>query len=297
LFHVLRVAKRESIFASFNRALALVETPYVAWLAADDMRPPDSLAREVATLEQNKDVDITYGDYLEVQAQGASSGTLMVRPEMERQDFLTRNRIAPSVLCRMSLIRRIGGFDEQYLYRSDGEFQMRAVFAGARFKKTEGILYYHTSHAARGPHPTRRGDVGIRRRHDIEGVVTRLRYGQYHLPGLGPRAYRYVNAARRYRLDQLLIRGEWRAIDDFVPNYRDEMSRLASRRVSFERTLPLRVLWERVKDVPRPAVSAARQVARSSLGAIGLLPAAKRVSMRVRKVRDKLPRGADAEAR
>lgn len=105
--------------ATFNEALELVETPYVAFLSGDDWMSANRLARQVAELERNSDAAACYSDMTMMAEDGTTHlGSYSTetwpddRPERPFASLLEWNWIpAPSVLLRTEVVRQIGGYD------------------------------------------------------------------------------------------------------------------------------------------------------------------------------------------
>jgi len=210
VFQVWEVA-RESIGASVNRGLLEARTPYVAFLDVDDVRVPDSLARQIAVLDSNPDVDFTYGDLAIVPAQGITEGRRVTTPEFDRDEF-TRSCVAsPTQMIRRSLLERVGGIDEQLRCGGDYEFQIRAAL-GCRFAKTPGLMVYYTK--------DREGrSASSSYLQPLERTVVELRYGLYDKT-MSLHGFPFIAEARSsYRLNEILLRGEWHSIEEFVPGH------------------------------------------------------------------------------
>lgn len=226
LFHIIEVDRRETIGASLNGGIALAGTPFVSFLDVDDVRINDSFDRQIATLENNPDVDYTYGDFVVVEAQGQRDGHYVSTREFDKVEFIRGCHASPTHLFRTDLLRRVGGFDEQLKSGSDFDFQVRAAL-NCTFKKTPGSLYYYTKSASSG-------GASSSILQPIERTLIELRYGQYDKTRL-LNGYPYVRRARKYRLDQLLINGEWRPIERYVPDYQSMLTEREPARLAFER--------------------------------------------------------------
>jgi hypothetical protein len=216
LIRIVEVPHRETIGASLNRGFALVNTPYCSYLDADDVRVSDSYLKQIDTLEKNRNIDYTYGDYIIVDEYGSTSGEYVQKPDFHRADFIRESRVSPTHLFRSSLINKIGGFDEQFKVCTDFEFQVRAVF-NCLFKKTPGLLLYYTKY------PNSDSASSNSSRLMVEHVMILLRYGVYDKI-MDRNYYNYIRMAQKYRLDHVLLNNQWIPLERHVPGYPNILS-------------------------------------------------------------------------
>ncbi|MGH9840086.1 MAG: glycosyltransferase [Blastocatellia bacterium] len=106
---------------------------------SDDWLYPDSFARLIAAGE---DAEVVYGDCDYTDGVGrfiysfaaAEPGALLPLFRLGRMGLAQ-----PAAIFRKSLYRRLGGFDEQYRFKADADFYIRALRAGVRFAHCEGL--------------------------------------------------------------------------------------------------------------------------------------------------------------
>lgn len=120
-------ARNRGICATFNFALAAVETPYVAFLAADDLMDPSRITHQLRALKDEPAAALVYGDMW------ISRPTPGPQPERYSSwwegawpggdharlfhDLVMGNWIpAPAVLSRTAALRTVGGYDESLPY-------------------------------------------------------------------------------------------------------------------------------------------------------------------------------------
>lgn len=134
---------------------------YVALCDSDDVWLPGKLTYQVHVMESNMDVDITFGDFWNVNdVTGAadlgfrqtSAGLAMLTTEQRGDDFfavlsgmpeamLRANFIAlPTTVFRREMAVNTGGFDTSLRGAEDMEFWWRASLVGARFGYTTRTL-------------------------------------------------------------------------------------------------------------------------------------------------------------
>ena len=221
---IVALDKRESIGASTNRGYRMAKTEYVTYADVDDYRPPDCYERLLKTLEDDSDADFTYGDFVTVRAQGETNGKLTETPEFDPKKFVRGSFVGPNHFFRRRLLDKCGYWDEQLRSGGDFDFQVRCAF-NCKFKKTPGVICYYTKEE-------NSGSASSNILQPIERTVVLLRYGMYDkIESL--EGYQYVAPAKRYRLDQLLIGGEWQPIQQYVRGYRHMIVKQEPTRLAF----------------------------------------------------------------
>jgi len=198
---------RETIGASTNRGYTMADSPYVVYADVDDLRSRDAYIRQIKTLDNNPDVDFTYGDFLDVKKIGDTTGKRVVTADFDRLSFTRGSMVGPNHFFRRQLLEKVGFWDEQLRSGGDFEFQVRAAF-NCQFKKTEGILVYKLN-------ATQSASQGILQ--PLERTVIELRYGIYDKID-----YNYLPDAVRYNITYIGHNGTWQTIRSFVPGY-DEL--------------------------------------------------------------------------
>jgi glycosyltransferase involved in cell wall biosynthesis len=140
----------ESIGASTNRGFLLADTEYVTCADVDDIKINDCFSRQLTTLANNLDSDVTYGDFLIVTRQGQTKGLKIRTKDFNKQTAIRNSIVGPNHFFRRKLLEKCGLWDEQFKSGSDFDFQIREAF-NASFKKTSGgILLYYTRYDSSG---------------------------------------------------------------------------------------------------------------------------------------------------
>jgi len=198
----------EPLSVSWNRGWKCASAEYVSFWNLDDRRPQDSLQRQVETLERNLDCVMTYGDYLEVQQYGSSSGVWKKTPPAYT---ILLQRVFPGgafMVWRKNAAERLGYFDEQLNIACDYDLVTRAAVSGMKICKTNGLVGYFTNEG-----------VGLStikgtNKETIERTVVQLRYALFDkvIP-------ENTLDAKNYRISEILIEGHWVSLALFVRNY------------------------------------------------------------------------------
>ena len=241
---------RETIGASTNRGYTMADSVYVVYADVDDLRPPDAYVRQIQTLDNNPDVDFTYGDFLDVKKIGDTTGRRAVTAAFDRLSFTRGCLVGPNHFFRKRLLEKVGFWDEQLRSGGDFEFQVRAAF-NCKFKKTEGVLVYKLDAA-------QSASQGILQ--PLERTVIELRYGIYDKID-----YNYLPDAVRYNIAYLWHNGTWQPIRSFIPGY-DEL--LERRRKEWFSKGVSRYYWqlEKEKSVLRRLARSAKKIGKKILG-------------------------------
>jgi glycosyltransferase involved in cell wall biosynthesis len=225
------------IGASMNNCIRAASGKYMCIWNIDDHRTPDSLERMCQTLEANPDIGFTYGDYVEVNRAGKDNGRPKRFPEFARSEFTRRMLLGPFFMWRAELVPRIGFFDEQLRSAADFDLAVRLAFSNMG-KKTPGNLgfyLYAGQGASQGAKHLVR-DIAL-----IERTAVELRYGAYDMIARH-NEYRFIEQAKRYRIRELLINGEWQPVERYVPNYQQMMLEREPARQAFEAGLQMKII-------------------------------------------------------
>lgn len=129
-----------NMYRAINAGLSQSRSEWLAYLNSDDWLYPDSFARLIE-LGDSSGADVVYGncDYADGSSRFVYSFAA-ARPEQLAPLFrLGRMGFAqPAAIFRRSLYQRLGGFDEQYCFKADADFYIRAINAEARFALLDG---------------------------------------------------------------------------------------------------------------------------------------------------------------
>ena len=197
---------RESLYASWNRAIAQSHGEYLACWNADDLRSPDSLERMARTLNDQPQAGWTYGDFVLSRSFGTLAGRLVATPEWT-SDLATRGAIGgPFFMWRRSLLQSVGWFDEQFRSGGDFDYTVRLTL-GSIGQRTPGTIgYFLDEHSGLSTS----GNL-----QPIERTVVQLRYGIYETLD-----WLYVHSALQYRVRHLLQPGgHWVPVNELAADY------------------------------------------------------------------------------
>lgn len=124
---------------------------YLAFLDADDLYHSDKLAVQVAHLNQNTDVGMSYTSRIAIEQSGAPL-KLSRAPETVSLATLVLGFpfVINDILIRRNWVEQVSGFDESFLLNSeDRDFYLRLALSGCSFAGVTRALSYRRLHAGR----------------------------------------------------------------------------------------------------------------------------------------------------
>lgn len=125
---------RQGQAAARNHGLRLGQSPYVAFMDADDYYLPGSLTALQATLADRPDLGALQGGVMEVDASGTRLRDLEPwrdTPTFDLETCVRRKPVAlKAMLVRREWAERVGGFDPELRWAEDVDFLIRLVAAG-----------------------------------------------------------------------------------------------------------------------------------------------------------------------
>ncbi|HVR62165.1 MAG TPA: glycosyltransferase [Polyangia bacterium] len=140
--------ERETLYAAWNRAVALARGTYLTNANADDRHRPDALEVLAAALDRHADVAVVYADQLVTQQPNEtfarhSATARFGWPDFSYPALQQRCIVGPQPMWRRSLHDRWGMFDPQFTVAGDYEFWMR-IGRDEKFLRVPEVLglYY-----------------------------------------------------------------------------------------------------------------------------------------------------------
>ncbi len=125
-----RTPHRESLYASWNRAIGLARGAYLTNANTDDRHHPDMLARLAATLDASPDAVLAYcNSHITHDANASWQDARRIRtpalPGFSREQLFTDSFIGPHPMWRKSVHHEAGYFDPAFISAGDYEFWLR----------------------------------------------------------------------------------------------------------------------------------------------------------------------------
>jgi glycosyltransferase involved in cell wall biosynthesis len=129
--------ERETLYAAWNRAIALARGKYIANANCDDAHRPDALEKLAAALEAHPEADLVYGDYYTSTVPNDSFAhpnilRHVVHPPYHPATVTMYCVMGCHPMWRRTVFDKLGPFDPSYTAPGDWEFLFRFVQAGLR---------------------------------------------------------------------------------------------------------------------------------------------------------------------
>lgn len=127
----LRTDQRETVYAAWNRGIAMAKGRYLTNANTDDRHRPDAFELMVKTLDALPDIDLVYADVLITRLPNETFETTTTTdsynwPAWDRAKLLDEGCfIGPQPMWRKAVHELYGGFDASYVTSGDYEFWLR----------------------------------------------------------------------------------------------------------------------------------------------------------------------------
>ena len=136
--------------AARNAALALVRTPFVAFLDADDLWDPERLAKVLHLFDERPGADIAYSRFAFFNEEPGDNRTVSTVPKdpLGVLDLMRENPVGTmsNLVMRRAALERAGPFREDITHGEDREWLVRAAASDLSIVGLdETLLHYRTS--------------------------------------------------------------------------------------------------------------------------------------------------------
>ncbi|MCP5047787.1 MAG: glycosyltransferase [bacterium] len=133
--------RNRGIAGASNRALAMAEGEYIAFMDSDDTLHPLALFEVVKLLNQHPEADVVYTDEDKLTLDGQRRKPVF-KPGWDPGLFLTYNYINHLTVCRKTLVDRAGGFRNEYDWSQDYDLYLRITEATDNVFHIPKVLYH-----------------------------------------------------------------------------------------------------------------------------------------------------------
>lgn len=186
--HVSELTENKGIAGNTNAALEMAEGEFVGLLDHDDLLAPNALYEVVRALEADRELDAVYTDEDKVTTELDEHFQPHLKPDFNLDLLRSNNYICHFFIVRRSVVKKAGGFRQEFDGAQDHDFIFRCVEIARKVGHIPEILYHWRTHkASTADNPASKMyafDAGKRaieahlERTGTEGVVT-------HTPDLG----------------------------------------------------------------------------------------------------------------
>lgn len=158
--HALRPSNRRGLGAARNAGIERAGSPWLAFLDDDDLWSPDKLRRQLDACMRTG-AAFGYGGVVAIDERGEPLSVLTLPAPDGLLDALLALNVIPAgasnVIARSSLVRKLGGFDEQFSHVADWDLWIRLAEAAPAAAVAEILTAYRLF--ATSQHSDRSGEM------------------------------------------------------------------------------------------------------------------------------------------
>ena len=136
------------IAGNTNAALEMIQGEYAGILDHDDLLAPNTLYEIARYLENNPDADGVYTDEDKVTTELDEHFQPHLKPDFNLDLLRSNNYICHFFVVRQSIIRKVGGFRQEFDGAQDHDFIFRCVEEAGKIGHVPEILYHWRTHKA-----------------------------------------------------------------------------------------------------------------------------------------------------
>lgn len=141
-----RSRPNRGLSSTLNESMRWCKGVYYFALASDDIIYPTIISKEVALLEKRLDCGMCHTHAESIYSKPNPKKIVAKSYEFNFQELIRKNRVyAPTVMIRMSVLRELGGFDED-LYMEDWDMWLRILDAGYKMCFVNEVLAFYRQH-------------------------------------------------------------------------------------------------------------------------------------------------------
>ena len=136
------------IAGNTNAALEMIQGEYAGILDHDDLLAPNALYEIARYLENDPEADGVYTDEDKVTTELDEHFQPHLKPDFNLDLLRSNNYICHFFVVRQSIIRKVGGFRQEFDGAQDHDFIFRCVEEAGRIGHVPEILYHWRTHKA-----------------------------------------------------------------------------------------------------------------------------------------------------
>ena len=143
--HTEQLPENEGIAGATNAALLKCQGEFVALLDHDDELAPDALYQVVRLLNEQRDLDVLYSDEDKLGPKGERREGFF-KPDWSPHLLLSMNYVCHFLVCRRSLLDRVGGLRKGFDGSQDYDLILRLSEQTDRIRRVPHVLYHWRVH-------------------------------------------------------------------------------------------------------------------------------------------------------
>lgn len=202
------VPKVDPIGISMNRCIRESTAGILTIWNVDDLRTPNSIESQYNVLKNSPEIGLVYGNFTIVRSFGVTKGKLVDCSKYPEGEATRSMFHGPFFMFRKSLCYKCGYFDEQLVQGADFDLAVKLSFNTKISMASDLLGYYLNEGLGQSTKPDTLQPV--------ERVVIELRYGIFDKID-----YDQMPRTVNYCVARSLEFGEWKKIENYVPNYRE----------------------------------------------------------------------------
>ena len=148
-FNIINNDSNLGLTKSLNIGLNIAQGQYIARLDADDIASPERLSIQKEFLDNNKEIVCIGSASIIIDENGKQTGFKKVVSNIDSLKFrmILSNQIShPSAIFRGEIIKKIGGYNENYKYAQDFNLWSSLLKAGYKISNIEKPLIFYRVH-------------------------------------------------------------------------------------------------------------------------------------------------------
>jgi glycosyltransferase involved in cell wall biosynthesis len=147
---VVTLTENAGVAGALNHGLALIESPYIARLDADDMAFPQRLERQMAFLEANRDIAVC-SSAMQMFFDDGKATEVLTKPQHDatiKTALLQYSALSHTASTfRKSFFDDVGVFDTRVDFAEDYDLWTRGALLGKRYTNLPDVLTHYRRHA------------------------------------------------------------------------------------------------------------------------------------------------------
>ena len=139
---LVRLEENPGISGNTNKAVALAEGDFLAFLDHDDTLAPSALFEVVSALNEDREADVIYSDHDILSADGKLRHNPLFKPNWSPEILYSSNYITHLLVIRTKIFNELGGLDSQMDGAQDWDMLLRLSEQTQKICHIPKVLYH-----------------------------------------------------------------------------------------------------------------------------------------------------------